>query len=433
MSKIISKYGEYVALLQNSRAVISISNSKNVLRTKNKATIDGFNYEKFGSDDRLPDEILTAIWQNDFMPQLLHTEASFLHGAGLGVFRKRIVAGTAQYPAKEIIEPVYDESISKWMEQVHLEDYWLRACTQFVAGANVYTGFNLNIEGKPVELNVYDWPTMRSEIRNEKTGQIDAYLLFGERVVKNGDKIKVQRIERYYQGIENHKSQFIFHATLPTSGQSNYGLPMWFGALETIKVLNRIPQFHSSGIDNGYNVKYHVKVPSVFLDQFGSQEEKDKAWSQLQYDMDEMLCGAANVNKTILSKVFIDPMTNKPLPAFDIVPLQQVETGKQYLELSKDFRINAASSVGIHPNLANVDVGGKLGGSASEMRIAAQLHMTLRTPIPRAILMKPIKIAMKLMGFAPDLFIAPKDVELTTLDNNPTGSQSVTTNANVPA
>jgi hypothetical protein len=138
------------------------------------------------------------------------------------------------------------------------------------------------------------------------------------------------------------------------------------------------------------------------------------------------------VNKTILTKFFIDPVSNKPLPGFEILPLQQVDSDAQYLQLSKDFRINAASSVGIHPGLANVDTGGKLGGSASEMRIAALLHLSLRTPIPRTILLKPIQIAMKLMGFAPDLFIAPKDVELTTLDLNPTGNQSVITNANAP-
>jgi hypothetical protein len=406
---------------------MSVSSSKNVLRLKNKATIDGFSYEKFGSDDKLPDEILTAVWENDFMPQLLHTEASFLHGAGLGLFRKRIVAGTDQLPAKEIIEPVFDAAVLDWMDKVHLNDWWLKACTQYVVGSNVYTGFNLNIKGQPVELNIYDWPTIRAEVRDEGTGQINEYLLFGERILK-GDKIKVQSLPRYYTGIEKHESQFIYHSALPTSGQSTYGLPIWFGALETIKVLNRVPKYHASGIDNGYNVKYHVKVPSLYLDQFGSNEEKDLAWKKLQDDMDAQLCGVNNVNKTVMTKFFIDPVTNKPLPAFDIIPLQQVQSDQQYLQLSKDFRINAASSVGLHPNLANVDTGGKLGGSASEMRIAAQLHMMLRTPIPRMILLKPIKIAMQLMGFDSDLFIAPKDVELTTLDNNPTGNQTVSAN-----
>jgi len=39
---------------------------------------------------------------------------------------------------------------------------------------------------------------------------------------------------------------------------------------------------------------------------------------------------------------------------------------------------------------------------------------------------------MKLMGFPAELFIAPKDVELPTLDLNPTGNQSVITNADAP-
>jgi hypothetical protein len=416
-----------VAFLKKSRSVMTLTNTKNVLRTKNQGNLDGFKYEKFGADDKLPDEILTAVWENDFMPQLLHTEAAFLHGSGLGVFRKRIVPGTDQMPAKEIIEPVFDPAVDEWMKKIHISDYWLKACIQFVTGANVYTGFNLNIAGQPVEMNIYDWSTVRAEQIDETTGQINQYLLFGERIIDD-NKIKVQALPRYYTGIQNYSPQFIYHGKMPTSGQAVYGLPIWFGALETIKVLNRIPKFHGSGIDNGYNVKYHVKVPSLYLDQFGTQEEKDKAWINLQDAMDEQLCGVNNVNKTVMTKFFIDPVSNKPLPGFEILALQQVKTDEQYLSLSKDFRINAASSVGIHPGLANVDTGGKLGGSASEMRVAAQLHISLRTPIPRTILLQPIKIAMKLMNFAPDLFIAPKDFELTTLDNNPTGNQTVMSN-----
>ena len=151
-----------VAFLQKSRSVMTLTNTKNVLRTKNQGNLDGFKFEKFGSDDKLPDEILTAVWENDFMPQLLHTEAAFLHGAGLGVYRRRIVPGTDQLPAKEIVEPVYDPAVEEWMKNIHLSDYWLKACIQFVTGANVYTGFNLNIAGQPVEMNIYDWSTVRA-------------------------------------------------------------------------------------------------------------------------------------------------------------------------------------------------------------------------------------------------------------------------------
>jgi hypothetical protein len=429
-----NNYENWIGFLPKSRSVIEITNSSNTTRTKNKGTKSGYSFEKFGSDDKLPDEILKAVWENDFMPALLEKAVYFLHGTGLGIFQKRIVPGTENVPATTIIEPVENPEISAWMKKVNLKKYWLKACTQFIHGANAYTGFNLNVFGQPLELNIYDWPTMRAEIRNEETGQIENYILFGERKVKE-DSVKAQLIPRYYTGIEKHEPQFVYHVAMPTPGQQTYGLASWFGALETIKVLNKIPKFHSSGLDNGYNVKYHVKIPAAWLDLHGERnsEARKKAWDELQQRMDDTLSGVDNVNKALITEFIIDPATGRPLPGVEVIALDGFPTDKTYLELSRDFRINAASSVGIHPGIANVDTGGKLGGSASEMRVAADLHTALCTPIPRMLLLEPINIAMRMMGFDEKYFIQPIDFKLETLDKNPTGQRTVTNNANAPA
>jgi hypothetical protein len=317
-------------------------------------------------------------------------------------------------------------------DSMHLKKYWRKSTNQFVNGSNVYTNFSLSIEHKPLKLKIHDWTTVRAELRNEVTGQIENYLVFGERVV-DGEKVKVILVPRYYEGIEMDHPEFIFHGVDEVSGQNCYGVPEWYGALETIEVLNRIPKFHASGIDNGYNVKYHVKVPAIYLDQFPTKEEKDKAWQELQDQMDEQLCGASNVNKTVMSKFFLDPITNKPLPGFDIVPLQQVMADEQYLKLEAQFRTNASGSVGINLDLANVPTGGKLSSSATELRTAAMLHILMRTPIIRDILLEPIWIAYKMMGFPKDHYIGVKDFEFQKLDTNPNGARNVTNSANAPA
>jgi hypothetical protein len=426
-------YSGYVAFLPKSRAVVSVTESKNTPASKGKKKIEGVDYAPWGSDDKLPDRILQAVWENSFMPQLLETSTQFLHGQGLGVFRKRIVPGTDTRPGTVLLDPIdaatQAPDVQRWMELVDLQSYWLAACNQYPVSYNVFTGYQLNIEGKVVKMKVHDWAISRTALRDLRTGQIESILLFSEYIDDDGTKKKARVVPRYYAGIEKVKPDFIYHARNLTSGQSSYALPSWFGALETIEVLNRIPRFHASGIDNGYNVKYHVKVPAVYFDQFSTQEAKDKAWGELQDQMDEQLCGTDNVNKAVLTKFFLDPITNKPLPGFDIVPLQSVQVDEQYLKLHESFRSAAASGVGLHPGLANVDTGGKLGGTASEMRVAAQLHQELKTPIPRMLLLRPIQLAMKINGFDPSLVIAPKDFTLQTLDTNPTGSSKVVSNA----
>jgi hypothetical protein len=134
-----------------------------------------------------------------------------------------------------------------------------------------------------------------------------------------------------------------------------------------------------------------------------------------------------------MTKFFIDPMTNKPLPGFEILPLQQIMADEQYLKLESQFRINATGSVGINLDLANIPTGGKLSSSATELRMAALLHILMRTPIPRSILLKPIRIAMKMMGFPSEYYIGVKDFEFQTLDTNPNGARNVTNSANAPA
>lgn len=422
MSRRKSK-NQWVAYLPKSRSVLEVTSSKNAKKNVAKASLEGVNYIKFGEDDKLYDEILEFIQNNDFMPQLLQTSVEFLHGSGLGLFRKRIVPGTDLMPAKQIIEPFQNQQMEDWAERVHLKDYWLKACYQFGYSANQYVTFNLSATGEVAEMICHDYPNIRAEQQNQETGQVDNYLVFAERNV-NGTVKKFELIPRYYRGIEQKEAQFMFHARLPIPGQRYYGVPAYYGALKVIKLLNQIPDFHLSGIENGYNVKFHVKIPDVYFDQFGTDEEKEKEFERLREDMDEQLAGKDNVNKTILTKFIVDRGTGKPLPGFDISVIDNNNTDKAYLELNNTFRMNATSSVGIHPGLANVETGGKLGGTASEMRVAADLHLKLHTPIARQQLLRPIELACQLQGFPKDLFWAPVDVQLVTIDQNPTGKQN---------
>lgn len=414
---------QWVAYLPNSRSVLEITSSKNAKKKVGQATVEGIAYIKFGDDDKLYDEILEFIQNNDFMPQLLQTSVEFLHGSGLGLFRKRIVPGTDSTPAKQIIEPAEDSEMEEWAERVNLQDYWLKACYQFAYSGNLYTTLNLSLTGDVVELICHDFPNIRAQLQNEETGQIDNYLVFAERKA-NGEVKKFELVPRFYTGIEQKKSQFMFQARLPIPGQRYYGVPAFYGAIKVIELLNQIPDFHLSGIENGYNVKFHVKIPDVYFDQFGTEEEKQKEFDRLRDDMDEQLAGKDNVNKTILTKFIVDRGTGKPLPGFDISVIDNNNTDKAYLELNNTFRMNATSSVGIHPGLANVETGGKLGGTASEMRVAADLHTKLHTSIARMLLMRAIKEACKIQGFSKNLFWAPVDVQLVTTDLNPTGKQN---------
>lgn len=413
--------------------LIEVTQSSNTLKTKRKGTKHGFNIEKFGSDDKLPDLVLETIWQSSSMPQLLKTDSEFLHGSGLCLFQKRLEPGTNGMPAKRILEEVEDAAAKNWFRQINLRKLWLEMCVQWPQSNNVYLLVTLSALGKPVKVKVVDWASIRAEERDEETGQIKNYIYFRERDGKNGTDKGIQ-IPRYYTGIEKVEPQFIYHIAMPTSGQATYAVPSWWGAIETIQVLNKIPQFHKSGLDNGYNTKYHVKIPSVWLDKFGEEgtQERKNAFANLQEKMDQHLSGTQNVDKAIITEFLIDPASGKPLPGVEIISLDNKSSDEKYLTLFKDFRIEVGGAVGINPALAGIDTGGKLSSSASELRTAAELHTAFKTPIPRSLLLEPLNLLMWMAGVNPDYFLAVQDTQLTTLDKNPTGKQT-TVSTNAPA
>jgi len=217
----------------------------------------------------------------------------------------------------------------------------------------------------------------------------------------------------------------ILHGRDWTPGQKYYDVPPFWGGRKWTEVSNKIPRFHSSGLDNGYNVKYHIKIPVGYFDQFGENPEKrKKAEMDLMANMNEMLAGVENTDKVFVSKFAVD-QSGKPLPGWEIAPIENKMSDKAYDSVNQQANIAHTSSNGIDPSLAGIDTGGKFGGSGSEKRISYQLHVALRTPQKRKILLKPFQAASKIMGFNPQHFFGFEDIDITTIADNPTGKQKV--------
>jgi hypothetical protein len=58
----------------------------------------------------------------------------------------------------------------------------------------------------------------------------------------------------------------------------------------------------------------------------------------------------------------------------------------------------------------------------------ADYQQHFRTPVPRMLVLKDIQYALRAMGYR-DVIPAFKEVQITTLDTNPTGAQAVVNQA----
>ena len=111
------------------------------------------------------------------------------------------------------------------------------------------------------------------------------------------------------------------------------------------------------------------------------------------------------------------------LPGWEIVPIENKMSDDAYTAVNQQANIAHTSGHGIDPSLAGIDTGSKLGGSGSEKRISYQLHIAMRTPQKRKILLKTFQAAHKIMGFNPEHRFGFVDVDITTIAENPKGQE----------
>jgi hypothetical protein len=371
----------------------------------------------WGANNDQPDKILQLVHTNHLKPQLLKTERDFLLGSRLGTYVRGITA-EGQYK----ITPVIREDIEAWMELVDLDDCLLSAAYNLVYSGNYFIQISLGAGSEPAVAGVesLDFPFMRAAY--VASGKIQDYLYCPDWKAAKPDSIKV--LPAFDKKEPTKFAQFCFHGRDRVPGQVFYDVPAWWGSTQWTAVSNLIPLYHESGLLNGYNIKYHIRIPQSYFNQFTTPEAKQAAKAELLSRLNAMLAGVKNADKAFISEFATDPQTQKPLPGWEIVPIENKMSYEAYDKVNSAANIAHTSSHGIDPSLAGIDTGGKLGGSGSEKRLSHQLHIALRTPTARRILLKFLNdVVRPLMGWT-DIVFGFEDVQLTTLDENPTGKQA---------
>jgi hypothetical protein len=192
-------------------------------------------------------------------------------------------------------------------------------------------------------------------------------------------------------------------------------------------VANLIPLFHKSGLQNGYNIKYLIKMPMDYFDKEGGKDltpkEVKAKWATFGENMRKWLSGVDNVNKGMLVR-YLRGEDGKALDSIDVIPLKNEMSDDAYSKVWEMANVSITNAVGILPVLGGVTPGSKSGDSGSQVRTVADYQQHFRTPVQRQILLEPIQMALRIMGYK-DVLPAFKEVQLTTLDKNPTGKQAV--------
>lgn len=379
-------------------------------------------YYPWGFRDDKPNQMHKLMAANDKATQLLRTQTKYIVGGGVGAFRKVVEN------RKVVYEPYEAPNLQDWMEAAEVQDFFKALAWQWSFSWNSFANISISYSNG----RFFARPTVR-DLFTIRVGRI----LAGESRVQRfflSDKFGTPyhnvatkiAIPAYDPTNPTAFAESIMHVKEPIPGQPFYAFAGWWGGEKWLEVSNLIPQFHISGLKNGYNIKYLIKIPVDYFIQQGIIEEDAQraAFASLQADFDKWLSGVNNVNKALLTRYFMDN-SGKQISGIVIEPLNNPITDEAYTRVATTADIAHASSHGILPNLAGIDTGSKLGGSGSELRLAYD-YAKMMTATDRQAQLKPIIAAARISGVLPrDITFQVIDTQMTTLDINPTGTQNV--------
>jgi hypothetical protein len=391
-------------------------------------------FAAWGKDNRLPNHLLNLLLNNNLAPGVMDTKDQILIGDDLVFYYEEFLDG------KKVKVPFYSEVHEEFLEEIEAFQYLEEAAIDYNWFSNIFAKLSYgNPKGDKADIITrirhIDATDCRISVMNPDTKKSEYCGIADWLSNKSTDKVTILPL---YNPLElKQEQEFMIHCKKRTPGNPYYPLPPYVGAQHWLRHANRIPIWKISNMENAANIKYHIQIPeryfmNLYPDPDFNREDRRKKREELIDHITNILAGADNVSKTFYSEFAVDAVTGKELPGWKI---EAIPNNIQHEAYSKDFNdSNSAilSSMSLDPTLSNVLLPSGLGGTGAKDREAYNVALK-KTRYGRALLLRPIEIAMKinkldrleLEGKERRIYIGIQDEMFQTLDVNPTGKTNV--------
>lgn len=376
----------------------------------------------WGSGDDQPNVMGQLIQKNSQIGSLLEAQRDMIYGSGLAFF-KRIYEPDPTGKMITRLEPFIDSKLTDWAYATELTDYVIAAINERMQNANHFTRFEFTPDGIPL-INIADAHHTRKG-RDCKHYHHNPY--FGDRMLMRSTQSEIIPMFNRLDPKSNVVS--ILQSREHKSGNPHYAYPSWWCSKDSIELANLVVAFHKSGITNGYNLKYVIKVPFDYFDRRNGksvpENERAKLWADWADNLSNWLSGVKNVNKALITKFArAEDGSGKGVEGVSVEPIKNEMSDDAYARVWEMSNVAISNASGILPVLGGVTPGSKSGDSGSQIRVVADYQQHYRTPVHRHIITQPIEQALRILGYT-DVVPVFQDVQLTTLDVNKSGSEPV--------
>jgi hypothetical protein len=398
----------------------------------------------WGADNKYPDTFLKALRLNGSGGAGLRFLKSTHYGQGFHLFKNE-TDDKDKLQKKIVTLKDAGTDIKDFFKRNRLERFWNEHIADLETFYVSQPEFILTKDFSKIHsVRRLQASKVRYEKINKSTGLIEnAYFCHNWSASTKSDSEFVRKlpvIDSYWsadQVKEYCKKKKIYKFVMPTfyplMNETYYPEADWHAVFHNgwMDVANSIPEFKKALFENQLNIKFVVHISEEYFTRtYGGDwltyepEKRKEIRDQLTEAIDSHLSGNKNAGKSIQSVTYKDANGNW-VNGIQVEAIDNKIKDGAYLPEASAANSEIMFALGVDPSLLGAGIpGGKMNsGSGSDKREAFSI-LTSLFKSKREISLYPWQFIRDYNGWDEDLEGGFGNIELTTLDKNPTGTQN---------
>jgi hypothetical protein len=400
----------------------------------------------WGKNNKYPQEIVEAITQSGSGSSGLRFLRKSHYGNGLILFEntpdengKKAIKLLDVSTFTDIDVFFKKSQIKKYLKETIADLEWFSICYPEYILSDNYASINR------VKRQKSAW--CRFEVMNSETGLIENVYIsqkFGRETVNTDSEFisvvphidpywSVEEVKEYCQ--KNKIKKFIRPAFYPLIDEGYYPSAEWHAIVKNgwLEVANSVPALKKAMFKNQITIKYQIEIDERYFEtkyypiwKDKTVEDRIKIREDLIDAINESLTGNDNAAKSIQSMMFVDDK-GVQTSAIKITAIDDKLKDGSYLPEAEAANSEVLFALGVDPSLIGAGIpGGKLGaGSGSDKNAAFNILQALKKT-DREVTLETLEFVRDYNNWDTKINFGFEDTVLTTLDKNPTGTQTAT-------
>jgi hypothetical protein len=374
----------------------------------------GSQHEPWGVKDAILKEMHDLCSDNPTKWRLIATRRDFVIGKGLQVG----LDGMDEIAAKKSDQV---KAVKAFLKNNEVPELMRDLAFQLEFSGRYFVKLTLDLQTQTVgAVELIDVFHCRPRKLESNENRISAYVLNPNFGTKNFRLVDNQTIPAFDVKNPTRYAVSIIDSREKIPGQIYHPFAFWWGTKWWTIVSNKVPRFHENGLENGYNLKYHVSIPDNYFEGENMTETQEEALKiEVCEKMDETLRGKTD---SVLFTFHTIDVNGKEISGVKVTELANNMSDDAYTAIFNTANLAQASAHGIIPILAGIDTGSKLGGSGKEMEVAANYIQAFLVNGSRMLLLKLLEIFRDIEGWSEELTFEFENVQIYNFDVTPTAA-----------